>query len=275
MSDNNDPLTTTEVPHGGTKTAINPVAFKLSIVVPAYNEERSIHEVLGALESLQTGAPYEIVVVDDGSDDATFALANAYNGTHTRVLRHLVNRGKGAAVRTGIEAASGSHVLVFDADDEYDPQDIAKLIEPLVRGRAEVVYGVRLRGVGTIHPTFVHAFGNWLMTNTANVLYGAAITDLHTCLKLLPLPLLRAMELTESGFGLDTEITAELLRRGWRPFELPVSYVGRSREEGKKITGFDAVRCFWILAKVRLRGKTRPGLRDRHLSPPVIVVVGS
>jgi glycosyltransferase involved in cell wall biosynthesis len=186
-------------------------------------------------------------------------------------LQHEVNRGKGAAVRTGIEAATGSHVLIFDADDEYDPHDIAGLVIPLINGRAEVVYGTRLRGHGTIHPTLVHSLGNKLMTGTANVLYGSAISDLHTCLKLLPIPLLKEMNLTEEGFGLDTEITAEMLRRGWRPYELPISYVGRSKEEGKKIGAFDAVDCFRILFKVRRRGRVRPGLRDRRLSPPVLL----
>lgn len=252
-----------------------PVDFKLSIIVPAYNEENSVQAVIGSLEGLNLGFDHEILVIDDGSEDRTFELANAFNGTHTKVLQHVVNRGKGAAVRTGIEAATGSHALIFDADDEYDPQDIVGLVVPLINGRAEVVYGVRLRGNGTIHPTLIHAFGNMIMTGTANLLYGSAISDLHTCLKLLPLPLLRDMNLTEEGFGLDTEITAEMLRRGWRPYELPISYVGRSKEEGKKIGAGDAFDCFRILFKVRRRGRTRPGLRDRRLSPPVKLQTGS
>lgn len=253
---------------GGAET-VEPVMFKLSIIVPAYNEERSIAGVLGRLQTLATSVPYEVIVVDDGSTDATRSIAESTAGSETIVIHHETNRGKGAAVRSGLGRAGGSHALIFDADDEYDHHDIEKLVEPLFRGRAEVVYGARMRGHGTIHPTLIHALGNTIMTATANVLYGSAISDLHTCLKLLPLPLLRAMQLTEDGFGLDTEITAEMLRRGWRPYELPISYVGRSKEEGKKIGAKDAVECFRILFQVRRRGITRPGMRDKRLSPPV------
>lgn len=248
---------------------IEPVTFKLSIIVPAYNEERSIAGVMERLQSLATNVPYEVIVIDDGSSDATRSIAESMAGAMATVIHHETNRGKGAAVRSGLQQASGSHALIFDADDEYDHHDIEKLVEPLFRGRAEVVYGARMRGHGTIHPTLIHALGNTIMTATANVLYGSAISDLHTCLKLLPLPLLRAMHLTEDGFGLDTEITAEMLRRGWRPYELPISYVGRSKEEGKKIGAKDAVECFRILFQVRRRGITRPGMRDKRLSPPV------
>jgi glycosyltransferase involved in cell wall biosynthesis len=249
--------------------ALEHVDFKLSIIVPAYNEERSVRLVLERLAGLDTQAPYEVIVVDDGSSDDTYNRAVEFASEAFKILRHTTNRGKGAAVRSGIEHASGSHVLIFDADDEYDHRDIPKLIQPLFSGRAEVVYGARMRGHGTIHPTLIHALGNYIMTATANILYGSAISDLHTCLKLLPLPLLKAMELTEAGFGLDTEITAELLRRGWRPYELPISYVGRSKEEGKKIGAKDAVECFRILFQVRRRGRIRPGKRDKRLSPPV------
>jgi len=253
-----------------TEPRTEPVEFKLTIIVPAYNEESSIQGVIERIVGLAFEFPHEIVVIDDGSEDRTFALASAASGENTVVLQHPVNLGKGAAVRTGITESRGSHVIIFDADEEYDPHDIAELVKPIINGRAEVVYGTRLRGHGTIHPTLVHSLGNKIMTATANILYGSAISDLHTCLKLLPVPLLREMQLTEDGFGLDTEITAEMLRRGWRPYELPISYVGRSKEEGKKIGPWDAVECFRILFKVRFRGKTRPGLRDRRLSPPVV-----
>lgn len=265
-----EPMDTT-TPTETTRDPKESVDFKLSIVVPAYNEEASVRGVIEELEGLKFPFEHEIIVVDDGSTDTTYERATETNGAHTVVLQHDKNRGKGAAVRTGIAACSGSHVLIFDADDEYDPHDITELVVPLMRGRAEVVYGTRLRGHGTIHPTLIHSVGNWIMTGTANVLYGSAISDLHTCLKLLPVPLLREMSLTEEGFGLDTEITAEMLRRGWRPYELPISYVGRSKEEGKKIGAGDAFDCFRILFKVRRRGRVRPGLRDRRLSPPIKV----
>jgi len=240
---------------------------KLTVVMPAHNEEDSIREVLEGVLAATAGTDTEVIVVNDGSTDSTAAILQSITDPRLRIVTHEVNRGKGAAVRTGLREASGTHVLVFDADHEYDPTDIVKLIEPLKRGRAEVVYGVRLPGMHTIHPTLIHAVGNKVMTATMNVVYGCAISDLHTCLKLLPMPLVRAMTLTETGFGLDTEITGEMLRRGFRPYEVPVGYVGRSKEEGKKIKAKDAIACFVVMIKVRLRGRTKPGHRDKKLAP--------
>ncbi len=194
-----------------------PASFKLTIVVPVYNEERTVRQVLEALIAQPIPGDYEIIVVDDGSTDRTTDMLQAsWHHRHVHV-RHESNRGKGAAVRTGISRASGTHLLVFDADSEYDPADIPKLIAPILSGRAEVVYGVRARGAGVLFPSFINLLGNRLMTAAANLLYGSAITDLHTCLKLLPLPMLNLMQLEEEGFGLDTEISAEMLRRGFGP----------------------------------------------------------
>ncbi len=242
-------------------------ATKLTIVMPAHNEEASIADVLGGVLASAIEAETEVIVVNDGSTDRTASILAGISDPRLRVITHEQNRGKGSAVRTGLEAATGTHVLVFDADHEYDPDDIGRLVEPIRRGRAEVVYGVRLHGIHTIHPTLVHAVGNRVMTMVMNVVYGSSISDLHTCLKLLPLPLVRAMTMTETGFGLDTEITGEMLRRGFRPYEIPVGYVGRSKEEGKKIKARDALACFWVMFKVRLRGRTRPGHRDKTLAP--------
>jgi glycosyltransferase involved in cell wall biosynthesis len=252
---------------------VGALPFKLTIVVPVYNEEHTIRQVLEALIAQSIPGDFEIIVVDDGSTDRTKELLQAsWHSRHVNV-RHETNRGKGAAVRTGISRASGTHLLVFDADSEYDPADIPKLIAPILSGRAEVVYGVRVRGAGALFPSFINLLGNRLMTGAANLLYGSAISDLHTCLKLLPIPLLRLMPLEEEGFGLDTEVSAELLRRGFRPFEVPVSYVGRSREEGKKIRLADAFRCLAVLVKVRLRGRTPYGIRDKSIAPRVSVAM--
>jgi len=234
------------------RIAKSDLSMPVTIIVPAHNESAIIVNTAENLLKLNYPA-HEVIVVDDGSTDT-----------------HASNRGKGAAVRTGLREASGTHVLVFDADHEYDPSDIVKLLEPVRRGRAEVVYGVRIPGIHTLQPSLMHALGNKVMTAAVNLVYGAAINDLHTCLKLLPLPLVRAMTLTETGFGLDTEITGEMLRRGFRPYELPVSYVGRSKEEGKKIKFRDAFACFAVMVKVRLRGRVRPGHRDRSLVPRTV-----
>ena len=243
----------------------------LSIAMAAFNEERSIREAIRSLLTLEIEGGFELIVVDDGSSDTTpEILSQLTDGPHRdrlRVFRQEKNCGKGAAVRRAISEARGDFLLIFDADSEYDANDIPRLVEPLQSGRAEAVYGVRLSGVNVVIPTLSHAIGNRVMTTVANLIYGAWLTDMHTCLKLLPVSLLRAMTLTEDGFGLDTEITAEMLRLGYRPYEVPASYVGRTREEGKKIGLGDAVRCFYVLGKVRLRGKKKPGLRDRTLSP--------
>jgi len=241
--------------------------------MPAYNESVHIRAVLSSFIGLSIGAPWELIVVDDGSSDDTAAKVTQFASEHPelplRLIRHRYNRGKGAAVRSLIAKAGGTHLLTFDADSEYDTDDIVNLVSPIRRGRAEVVYGVRVRGHTVMLPSLLHGVGNIVMTMTANLIYGAWISDLHTCLKLLPLPLLRAMRLTESGFGLDTEITAEMLRRGFRPYEVSVSYVGRSKGEGKKINFSDALRCFVVLGKVRLRGVISRDQRNRALSPAV------
>lgn len=249
--------------------------FRLSIVVPSYNEQSTILGVLDSLLALDIpGKELEVIVVDDGSTDGTPALLDAFDDSRLVKIQHPRNRGKGAAVRTGISVAKGSHLLIFDADSEYDIADIPRLVAPILTGRAEVVYGSRMSGFGTVHPSLWHAVGNRAMTIFANVMFGSAISDLHTCLKLLPMPLLKSFTLDEAGFGLDTEVSAEVLRAGFRPFEIPISYVGRSKEDGKKIRFSDALRCVYVIIKVRMRPVTSYGKRDRSLAPPVGVIEG-
>jgi glycosyltransferase involved in cell wall biosynthesis len=244
--------------------------FRLSIIVPSFNEYSTIVGVVDALLSLDIpGKELEIIVVNDGSTDSTRALLESFDDSRLECIHHSTNLGKGAAVRTGIAAAKGSHVLIFDADQEYDVADIPRLVTPILSGRAEVVYGNRMSGFGTVHPSLWHAVGNKSMTLLANMLFGSAISDLHTCLKLLPVPLLNSFDLSEGGFGLDTEISAEVLRAGFRPFQVPISYVGRSKEEGKKIRLSDAARCVYVLLKVRNRHITPYGKRDSRLAPRV------
>ncbi|HEY1826353.1 MAG TPA: glycosyltransferase family 2 protein [Acidimicrobiales bacterium] len=244
--------------------------FRLSVIVPSYNEQATILLVLDELLSLDIpGKELEVIVVNDGSTDGTHRLLANFEDTRLVQIHHERNCGKGAAVRTGIKAAKGTHVLIFDADDEYDVKDIPRLVTPIITGRAEVVYGNRMSGFGTVHPSLWHAVGNKAMTFLANMLFSSAISDLHTCLKLVPMPLLNSFNLDEGGFGLDTEISAEVLRAGFRPFEVPISYVGRSKDEGKKIRLSDALRCVYVLFKVRTRPVTPYGKRDRSLSPAV------
>ena len=154
---------------------------------------------------------------------------------------------------SALSLASGTHILPFDADLEYAAEDIPKILEPVLKGRCSVVYGVRLFGYNTVYQSLRYTAGNRLMTRMASMVFDASFSDLHTCLKLIPLPLLRTLNLAEQGFGLDTEITARLLKRGIRPFEVPVSYYSRSHAPGTKFKWRDALVCASIILHVQLR----------------------
>lgn len=242
----------------------------LSIIMAAYNEERSIARAVEGVLACDYPCLIELIIVDDGSTDRTPEFLADITDARVVVHRHEVNRGKGAALLSAAALAQGTYILPFDADLEYAPEDIAKLLEPVLRGRSAVVYGSRLFGFNTVYPSFGFALANRILTRFANILYNACLSDLHTCLKLMPTELLRSMPLRESGFGLDSEITASLLRAGVRPFEVPVSYVGRSKAQGKKINWRDGLECVWILLRVRLRRRSSELLEyldpwhDRH-----------
>ncbi len=226
-------------------------AFFISIVVPAYNEEHTIEEAVRELLAVPMPFHAEFIVVDDGSSDETLIRLRRIRDPRLRIVRHPRNRGKGAALQTGAELARGTHILPFDADREYDPNDIPRLAAPVLGGRCAVVFGSRTLGANTVYPSFHHVLGNRALTLFANVLYDSAISDLHTCLKLVPLPLFRSLELCENGFGLDTELTAGILRAGIRPFGVSISYYSRTRDQGKKICWRDAVECLRILGRKR------------------------
>lgn len=230
---------------------------KLSILMAAYNEAETITQAISEVLEISYPCEIELIVVDDGSSDATPSLLEDVEDHRVKLLRHQVNRGKGAALLTAAEVATGTHILPFDADLEYLPEDILKLLEPVMRGRCNVVYGVRLFGYYTVYASYLYAVGNRVFTRIANILFGAYLSDLHTCLKLIPLDVLRSLQLREDGFGLDTEVSAALLRGGIRPFEVPVSYFSRSHEQGKKINWRDAVACLLILLRVRAQPRSR------------------
>jgi glycosyltransferase involved in cell wall biosynthesis len=172
------------------------------------------------------------------------------------VLGHPVNRGKGAAVLTGIRHATGTHLLILDADLEYSPADIPSLLAPVLNGVSGYVFGSRIFGFNTRFPSYRFAVGGRVTTAVANLLFDSCLTDMHTCLKLMPLHHIRALALSEERFGLDTELTAGILRAGVRPYEVPITYNGRRPDEGKKITWRDGVECLSILLAVRLRKPT-------------------
>jgi dolichol-phosphate hexosyltransferase len=238
-----------------------PRPTKLSIVMPVYNERQTIAAAVAQVLRTDLPCDFELIVVDDGSTDGTSEILRALRHPAAKVIEHPQNFGKGAALQTGAQAASGTHFVPFDADLEYDPEDLKRLIAPVMRGRCDVVYGVRLFGANTRYQSYRHALGNKALTLVASLLFDASLTDLHTCLKLLPVGLFRELELQEDGFGLDTEITAKLLARGIAPFEIPVSYHSRSSAHGKKITWRDGVECLQVLARVRA------GRQQREVTP--------
>jgi dolichol-phosphate hexosyltransferase len=237
------------------RPAVKPV--KLSIIMAAYNEAGTIAQAIEEVLEVEYPFEIELIVVDDGSTDGTADLLALVDDPRVVVLRHLTNRGKGAALLSAVSVATGTHILPFDADLEYLAEDILRLVAPVLKGRCTVVYGVRLFGYNTVYQSYWYAAGNKILTRITNLLFGACLNDLHTCLKLIPLRLLQGMELTETGFGLDTELSASLLRCGIRPFEVPVSYYSRSHAEGKKINWRDALACLWILLRVRSRPRSR------------------
>ena len=228
-----------------------PVPVKLSILMAAYNEERTILRAVHGILRCRFPCEVELIVVDDGSKDATPELLRDIDDPRVIVHRHAKNSGKGASLLTAASLATGTHIIPFDADEEYAAEDIADMLVPVIKGRCDVVYGTRLFGCNTVYQSYRYAIGNKVLTHFTNILYNSYLSDLHTCLKLIPLTTFRELNLTEMGFGLDTQVTAMLLRTGVRPFEVPVSYFSRSHEEGKKINWRDAVRCVWILIRTR------------------------
>ncbi len=230
--------------------------MKLSILMPVYNEESRISHALKQALAVSYQCPIEMVVVNDGSTDGTAAALGAVSDERVRVVHHERNRGKGAAIRTAAEQATGDFLVILDADLEYDPEDIPKLLAPVIDGRAEVVFGSRSFGSHSAF-SFWYVMGNKAVTLAANVLFNSYISDVETCFKMMPAQMYRGLAIRSHGFGMEAEVTGKLLRRGIRPYEVPISYHARSREEGKKITAWDGVEALWILTRERARRKKK------------------
>jgi glycosyltransferase involved in cell wall biosynthesis len=222
----------------------------LSVIVPVFNERVTVAEIIRRIRAVEVPVDVEVIVVDDGSSDGTDKVLSALGDSTVRVLTHTVNQGKGAAIRTGMAAARGDLLLVQDADLEYDPEDWPALLEPILRGKSQVVYGSRFTGQRK-NMLPLHWIGNRFLSLVTNVLYSSTMSDMETCYKLFDRRVLEGITIESDKFDFEPEITAKVLRRGYRIYEVPISYAGREVSEGKKITWRDGVGALRALIKYR------------------------
>jgi glycosyltransferase involved in cell wall biosynthesis len=222
----------------------------LSVVMPVYNERETIDEIVARVDAIPMRV--ELVVVDDCSTDGTRAhlgeLQKQYGFT---LLLQPRNQGKGAALRRGFAAVTGDIVAIQDADLEYSPEEFPRLAELIIDGRADVVYGSRFLGSHRVF-LFTHYLGNMVLTLVTNVLYNTMLSDMETCYKIMRREVLDGLDLRSNGFGIEPEITAKIFKRGYRVYEVPITYDGRGYDEGKKITWKDGIVALWVLFRNRI-----------------------
>lgn len=223
--------------------------YVVSIVIPVYNEEATVARVVSRVAALPLNS--ELVIVDDCSTDGTRAiLERVANLPQVQVILKDKNAGKGAALRTGFNSATGDFIIVQDADLEYDPRDIPPIIEPLLRGEADIVYGSRFIGDVVHDKSFIHRLGNWVLTQSSNLFSGLKLTDMETCYKAFTREAIATVEIEQERFGIEPELTAKLARRGFRFKEVPISfYESRGYDEGKKIGIKDLFNAFWCIGR--------------------------
>jgi len=227
--------------------------LKLTIVIPVFNERETIHDIIEAVEA--TPFRKEIIVVDDGSKDGTRDVLGAMRQENLRVLMHDRNQGKGAALQTGFSNATGDIVIIQDADLEYDPAEYPVLLKPILDGKADVVYGSRFAGHGAHRVLyFWHYVGNRFLTLLSNLFTNLNLTDMETCYKVFTRAALDGVVIKEKRFGFEPEITAKMAKKKLRIYEVPISYYGRTYEQGKKINWKDGVRALWCIVKYNLLG---------------------
>lgn len=228
---------------------------KLCIIMPVYNERQTVQEIVQRVLDVDlNGIQKELILVDDGSTDGTRDVLHAMGRQELpgiKIVLHHQNQGKGAAIRTGLGHANGDLIVIQDADLEYDPRDYTILLQPILDGKADVVYGSRFLGPHRAF-NFLHMVGNKFLTLVTNVLYNTILTDMETCYKVFRVEVLRNMRIRSNRFDFEPEITAKVLKRGYRVFEVPISYSGRDLNEGKKISAWrDGLPALWALIKYR------------------------
>lgn len=228
--------------------------MKLSVIIPAYNEEKTIETVVKRVLAAPVPLPIEIVAVDDHSTDGTLTRLRSISSPALIIIAQPENRGKGAAVRAGIAAAAGDIVLVQDADLEYDPADYPGLLKPILDGHADAVYGTRLAGGGTHRVMlFWHSIGNRLLTALSNMFTNLNLTDMEVGYKVFRREIINSLMLEQNRFGFEAEVTAKLARLKCRVYEVPISYFGRTYAEGKKIGWKDGIAALWFIVKYGVR----------------------
>lgn len=227
--------------------------MKLTIVIPCFNERTTIHEIIKAVQAAPV-RDKEIIIVDDFSTDGTRdVLKNELEAQVAKVVYHEVNQGKGAALRTGFAHATGDIVVIQDADLEYDPQEYPKLMEPIERGKADVVFGSRFMGADAHRVVyFWHMVGNRFLTLLSNMFTNVNLTDMETCYKMFRREVVQNIQIEEDRFGFEPEITAKVVKGGWRIYEVGISYYGRTYAEGKKIGWRDGFRALYAIVKYNL-----------------------
>ena len=225
--------------------------MKLSIIIPAYNEKKTIEEIIRRVQAVEVGLEKEIIVVDDFSQDGTRQILEKLIQANLKVFFHSKNMGKGAALQTGFSQAEGDILLIQDADLEYDPKEYARLLEPILDGRADAVYGSRFLGGPHRVLFFWHYLGNKVLTTFCNILSNLNLTDIETCYKVFKKEVLNSIKLRSKRFGFEPEITLKLAKLKCRIYEVPVSYSGRDYSEGKKIGWRDGIAAIFHIIRYK------------------------